>query len=103
MEGHTVLRFHSSFDRCLRGLFWSLWPGWPTGSDDYSDRPTPRLLFFVAICIAVLLAPIGRDAHPADWSSDRNPRPTGASVCSRRRGEELEAEANCRAHDSAAR
>jgi len=33
----TVLRFHSSFDRYLRGLFWSLWSGRPAGSDDYPD------------------------------------------------------------------
>src|SRR6266849_2851461 len=98
MEGHFLLRFHSYCDCCLCGSFWSLWSKRPTGSDDHSDRPTSRLLLFVAVCSALVPAPVCRDAHPADWSCRRNHCPAGASFCSRRRGEELETQADCGTH-----
>jgi len=80
--------------------FGPLWSGWPTGSHDYSDRTTPRLLFFVAVCFALVPAPACRDAHPADWPRHRNHCPHGAPIRRGRRGEELEAQADCRAHGS---
>ncbi len=85
VEGHLVLRFHSSCDRCLRCSFWSLRSRRPTGSDDYSDRPASRLFLLVAVCAALVLAPFRRDTHPSDWSRHRNHCPAGASVCGGRR------------------
>ncbi len=77
--------FHSSLDRCLRSSFWSLWSRRPTGSNDYSNCTASRLFLFMAVCSAVVLAAIGRDPDPADWSCYWNHRPAGASLCSRRR------------------
>ena len=103
VEGHLVLRLHSGCDCRLRGSFWSLRSGRPTRSDDHPDSSAPGLLLFVAVCFVVVPAPISRDAHSPDWSRHRHHCPPGASVCSRRRREELEAQANCGAHDTSGR
>src|SRR5258708_15180303 len=102
MEGHTVLWFHSSFHRCVRGSFWTLWSWWPARSHNHSNRSASRLLLFVAVCIALVPAPFSRDTHTADWSRCRNHYPARASVSSGRRRDELGAQANCCTRNSAA-
>src|SRR5579864_1106406 len=96
MEGHFLLRFYSSCDCCLCATFWSLWSRRPTGSDDHSNRTAPRLLLSVVVCAAFVPAPGCRNTDPPDRSCHRNPCPAGASVCGRGRGEELEAQTDCR-------
>src|SRR5579864_2933036 len=98
MEGHFLLRFHSSRDCCLCHPFWSFWSRRPTGSDCHSNRTTSRLLLSVVVCTAFVSAPGCRDAHSPDRSCHRNPCPAGASVCGGRRREKLEAQTDCRSH-----
>ena len=103
VERHILLLLHTSCNCGLRNSLWSLWSRRPTGSDDHSDRPTSRLLLSVVVCSAFVPAPSCRDADSTDWSGYRNPCPSGASVFRWRRREELEAQANCSAHDFSSR
>jgi len=58
----------SFFLRSLPARFiLGLWSGWPARSTIIQTAPRPRLLLFVAVCIASFLPPSARH-HTADWS-----------------------------------
>src|SRR6266849_726955 len=77
--------------RRLRGLLRPIWTDRPAGPDDYPDRAEARLLFPVALCLALVAPPVARDSSTSDRPGRGDHRVAPSSLSLGRRRKELAA------------
>src|SRR5262249_44092102 len=95
LEGYVLRGVHPSGGSGLRCLVRSIRAHWPAGPDDHPDRAETRLLFPVAVCLALTAATLDGNSRPPHWSRSGHPRIAPPSISLRRRRKKLEAEAHC--------
>src|SRR5258705_5677590 len=89
MERSVLCRFHSVGRRGLRGVLRPVRTNGQAGPDDYSNSAETRLLLFVAVRFAVLLAAFNGDASSPHWPRGRYRVSCFAAISFWRRGKEL--------------
>src|SRR5467141_571320 len=89
MERSVLCRFHPLGSGRMRSVLRSVWSYRPPGPDDHPDGAETRLLLFVAVRLAVILAAFNGDASSPHWPRSRYCVPYFAAISFWRRGEEL--------------
>src|SRR6266849_4102375 len=91
LERPVLCRFHPLGSGRMRCLLWSVRSNRAPGPHDHPDRAETRLLLFVAVRLAVILAAFNGDASSSHWPRSRYRVSCFAAISFWRRGEELAA------------
>src|SRR6202521_6286034 len=91
MERSVLCRFHPLGSGRMRSVLRSVRSYWPPGPDLNPDGAETRLLFFVALRFAVILAAFNGDASSPHWPRSRYRVSCFAAISFWGRGEELAA------------
>src|SRR5438445_8018718 len=89
MERSVLCRFHPLGSGRMRSVLRSVWSYRPPGPDDHPDGAETRLLLFVAVRFAVILAAFNGDASSPHWPRSRYRVSCIAAISFWRRGKEL--------------
>src|SRR6266403_1822558 len=103
MERSVLCRFHPLGSGRMRSVLRSVRSYRPPGPDDHPDGAETRLLLFVAVRSAVILAAFNGDASSPHWPRSRYRVSCFAAISFWRRRKELAAPANRRFDGSADR
>src|ERR1051325_578328 len=68
LERSAVRGIHSSASSRMRTLVRPVWTSRQAGPDNHTDRTATRLLFPVALRLAVAAAAFARDPRASDWA-----------------------------------
>src|SRR5215467_1726203 len=80
MEGHVLCRVHYFGGGRVRLVLWSIWANRQAGSDNHPNCSEARLLFLVALCLALAASAVARDTSTANRTRGGNCRTAASSV-----------------------